>query len=238
MVTPSRVRIVLCRPSHPGNIGAAARAMKTMGITDLRLVAPEKFPAPEARWMATSAIEVLDQAKVHASLAEAISDCSAAFALSARPREWSTQVLDVRAAAAQAAGLGGDVAFVFGNEQAGLTNEEMLACQYLVHIPANPGFTSLNLAQAVQVVTYEMFMLSSTIHSQMRKEKPATVADLEGLYGHLEQAAIESEFFDPASNSKLPTRLRRLFSRVPNMEREEVNIIRGLLKALLKARSK
>ena len=212
--------------------------MKTMGITDLRLVAPEKFPAPEARWMATSAIEVLDQAKVHASLAEAISDCSAAFALSARPREWSTQVLDVRAAAAQAAGLGGDVAFVFGNEQAGLTNEEMLACQYLVHIPANPGFTSLNLAQAVQVVTYEMFMLSSSEPSLMRMEKPATVADLEGLYGHLEQAAIESEFFDPASNSKLPTRLRRLFSRVPNMEREEVNIIRGLLKALLKARSK
>ena len=238
MVTPARVRIVLCRPSHPGNIGAAARAMKTMGLADLRLVAPEKFPAPEARWMATNAIDVLDQAKVHATLAEAISDCVAAFALSARPREWSTQVLDVHAAAAHAAGLDGDVAFVFGNEQAGLTNEEMLACQYLVHIPANPGFTSLNLAQAVQVVTYEMFMLSSSAPSRMRMEKPATVADLEGLYGHLEQAAVESEFFDPASNSKLPTRLRRLFSRVPNMEREEVNIIRGLLKALLKARSK
>jgi len=238
MVTSSRVRIVLCRPSHPGNIGAAARAMKTMGLADLRLVAPEKFPAPEARWMATNAIDVLDEAKVHTTLAEAIADCVAAFALSARPREWSTQVLDVRAAAAQAAGLGGDVAFVFGNEQAGLTNEEMLACQYLVHIPANPGFTSLNLAQAVQVVAYELFMLSSSAPSPMRMEKPATVADLEGLYGHLEQAAIESEFYEPASNSKLPTRLRRLFSRVPNMEREEVNIVRGLLKALLKAKAK
>jgi len=238
MVTSPGVRIVLCRPSHPGNIGAAARAMKTMGLADLRLIAPEKFPAPEARWMATNAIDVLDQAKVHATLAEAIADCVAAFALSARPREWSTQVLDVRAAAAQAAGLGGDVAFVFGNEQAGLTNEEMLACQYLVHIPANPGFTSLNLAQAVQVVAYELFMLSSLATSQMRMEKPATVADLEGLYGHLEQAAIESDFYDPASNSKLPTRLRRLFSRVPNMEREEVNIMRGLLKALRKAKAK
>ncbi len=99
MVNRSRVRIVLCRPQHPGNIGAAARAMKTMGLADLRLVAPEKFPAPEARWMATNAIDVLDQARVHANLAEAIVDCAAAFALSARPREWSTQVLDARAAA-------------------------------------------------------------------------------------------------------------------------------------------
>jgi tRNA/rRNA methyltransferase len=238
MVTQSRARIVLCRPSHPGNIGAAARAMKTMGLADLRLVAPEKFPAPEARWMATNAIDVLDQAKVQASLAEAIADCVAAFALSARPREWSTPVLDVRAAAARAVELGGDVAFVFGNEQAGLTNDEMLACQYLVHIPANPGFSSLNLAQAVQVVAYELFMLSSSALSPMRMEKPATVADLEGLYDHLERAAIESDFFDPASNSKLPTRLRRLFARVPALEREEVNILRGLLKALQKARPK
>ena len=238
MVTSSRVRIVLCRPSHPGNIGAAARAMKTMGLGDLRLIAPEKFPAPEARWMATNAIDVLDQAKVHATLAEAIADCVAAFALSARPREWSTPVLEVRSAAARAVELDGEVAFVFGNEQAGLTNDEMLACQYLVHIPANPGFTSLNLAQAVQVVAYELFMLSSSAPSPMRMEKPATVADLEGLYGHLEQAAIESDFYEPASNSKLPTRLRRLFSRVPNMEREEVNIIRGLLKALQKAKAK
>lgn len=238
MVTPPSVRIVLCRPSHPGNIGAAARAMKTMGLADLRLVAPEKFPAPEARWMATNAIDVLDHAKVHATLAEAISDCVAAFALSARPREWSTQLLEVRAAAACAVALGGDVAFVFGNEQAGLTNEEMLACQYLVHIPANPGYTSLNLAQAVQVVAYELFMTSNPAARKFRSEKAATIQDLEGLYGHLEQAAIDSEFFDPASNSKLPTRLRRLFSRVPDMEREEVNILRGLLKALQKPKSK
>src|SRR5271169_6386556 len=156
MVSSSRVRIVLCRPSHPGNIGAAARAMKTMGLADLRLVAPERFPAPEARWMATNAVDVLENSKIHATLQEAVGDCVAAFALSTRPREWSTQALEVRAAAARAAGLDGAVAFVFGNEQAGLTNEEMLACQYLVHIPANPAFTSLNLAQAVQVVAYEL----------------------------------------------------------------------------------
>lgn len=239
-----QVRIVLCRPSHPGNIGAAARAMKTMGLSDLRLVAPEKFPAPEARWMATNAIDVLDRARIHASLAEAISDCVQAFALSARTREWSTPVLDVRAAAeraahaARAAEGGGDVAFVFGNEQAGLTNEEMLACQTLVHIPANPEFSSLNLAQAVQVVAYELFMVSFKNAFQMRSEKPATVQDREGLYEHLERAAIESEFFDPASGSRLPTRLRRLFSRVPDLEREEVNILRGLLNALQEPKPK
>ena len=212
--------------------------MKTMGLADLRLVAPEKFPAPEAQWMATHAQDVLQNAKIHASLTEAIADCVAAFALSARPREWSTQVLDVRAAAARAVALGGDVAFVFGNEQAGLTNKEMLACQYLVHIPANPEFTSLNLAQAVQVVAYEMFMVSFSSDFQMRSEKPATVQDLEGLYAHLERAAVESRFFDPASGSRLPTRLRRLFSRVPGMEREEVNILRGLLNALQEPKSK
>ena len=217
---------------HPGNIGSAARAMKTMGLADLRLIAPEKYPAPEAQWMATHAQDVLQNAKLHARLADALADCVAAFALSARPREWSTQVLDVRAAAAQAAALAGPVAFVFGNEEAGLTNDEMLACQYLVHIPTVAEFSSLNLAQAVQVVCYELFMVSSSTSFQMRTEKPATVADLEGLYGHLEQAAIDSEFFKPASGSKLPTRLRRLFSRIPNLEREEVNILRGLLNAL------
>lgn len=226
------VRIVLCRPSHPGNIGAAARAMKTMGLGDLRLVAPEKFPAPEDRWMATNAVDVVSNARVHQDLKSAISDCVAAFALSARPREWSTQVLDLRAAAARAIGLAGEVAFVFGNEQAGLTNDEMLACQYLVHIPANPEFSSLNLAQAVQVVAYELFMATGSRSFESKKEKPATVQDLEGLYAHLERAAIDSDFFDPASGSKLPTRLRRLFSRVPDLEREEVNILRGLLNAL------
>jgi tRNA/rRNA methyltransferase len=238
MVSASAVRIVLCRPQHPGNIGAAARAMKTMGLGDLRLVAPEKYPAPEAQWLATNAQDVLENSRIHEGLDAAISDCVAAFALSARPREWSTQVLDVRAAAAKAAGLDGPVAFVFGNEQAGLTNEEMLACQYLVHIPANPEFSSLNLAQAVQVVCYEIFMLSSPKSFQTKNEKPATVADLEGLYAHLEKAAIETEFFDPASGSRLRTRWRRLFSRVPALEREEVNILRGLLNALQKARSK
>jgi tRNA/rRNA methyltransferase len=228
-----RPRIVLCRPSHPGNIGAAARAMKTMGLTDLRLISPQRFPAPEAEWMATNAIDVLKAATIHSSLGDSIRDCVAAFAMSARPREWSPQVLDARGAAARAMELEGEVAFVFGNESAGLTNEEMFACQFLVHIPANPKFTSLNLAQAVQVVAYELRMVSETSIPSAREEKLASVEDREGLFAHLERAAVVSGFHDPTSGTRLPERLRRLFSRVPALEREEVNIIRGLLKALL-----
>jgi tRNA/rRNA methyltransferase len=232
-----RVRIVLCRPSHPGNIGAAARAMKTMGLADLRLVAPRRYPSPEARWMATHAADVLDRATAGASLAETLKDCVAAFALSARPREWSPQVLAVREAAALALqrAAQGPVAFVFGPEDAGLTNEELFACQALVHIPADRACRSLNLAQAVQVVCYELRMAADAAVPPMRTEKLATLEDIEGLYAHLEAAALESGFLGPGS--KLRERWRRLFSRVPALEREEVNILRGLLKALQKSRN-
>ena len=226
------IRIVLCRPSHPGNIGAAARAMKAMGLSDLRLVQPERFPAPEAQWMATNAAEVLEKARIYPALKESIEDCVATFALSARGREWSPQVLDVRTAAARAQAVAGDVAFVFGNEQAGLTNDELFACQNLVHIPASKEFSSLNLAQAVQVVAYELHMAADVAIPSARSLPLATVDDLEGLYAHLEDAATKSGFMAP--QSRLRERWRRLFSRVPGLEREEVNILRGLLKALLK----
>ncbi len=204
--------------------------MKTMGLADLRLVSPERFPAPEAEWMATNAADVLASAKVHDNLLESIKDCVAAFAMSARPREWSPQVLDVRGAAARAMSYDAEVAFVFGNETAGLTNEEMFACQFLVHIPASTEFSSLNLAQAVQVAVYELFMTRAPA-VRSRSEKLATVQDLEGLYAHLEQAALSTGFMAPGS--RLRERWRRLFSRVPALEREEVNILRGLLRALL-----
>lgn len=233
-----RVRIVLCRPSHPGNIGSAARAMKTMGLADLRLVAPARFPAPEAQWMATHAGDVLESARVHAELGEALADCVAAFALSGRPREWSPQVMAPRRAAAIALerAASGPVGFVFGSESAGLTNEELLACQYVVRIPANPDYRSLNLAQAVQVICYELFVATGGAAPAMRAGKPATVRDLEELYAHLERSAIESGFMIQGSGSTLPERWRRLFARVPDLEREEVNILRGLLKSLQKVR--
>ncbi len=185
--------------------------------------------------MATNAIDVLDRAKLHATLLDAIQDCVATFALSARGREWSPQVLDVRSAALRAGEIEGPVAFVFGNESAGLTNEEMFACQNLVHIPANPEFSSLNLAQAVQVVAYELRMSRDLAIPFARVEKRATVEDLEGLYTHLEHAAVASGFM--TQTSRLRERWRRLFSRVPQLEREEVNILRGLLKALLNRNS-
>jgi TrmH family RNA methyltransferase len=140
-------------------------------------------------------------------------------------------LLDVRSAAARARQLEGPVAFVFGNESAGLTNEEMFACQYLVHIPASREFSSLNLAQAVQIVAYELHMGVDLAVPFSRVEKPATVDDLEGLYAHLQEAAMASGFMTPTS--RLRERWRRLFSRVPALEREEVNILRGLLKALM-----
>jgi TrmH family RNA methyltransferase len=168
--------------------------MKTMGCSDLRLVAPTRPPAPQDEWMATHAADVLAGARTHATLAEAIADCAAAFALSARPREWSPQVLDVRTAAARAVSLDAPVAFVFGSESAGLTNDELFACQFLVHIPAAPGASSLNLAQAVQVVCYELHMAQGASVPGMRTEKLATVEDIEGLYGHLEEAAISTGF--------------------------------------------
>jgi len=228
------IRVILCRPSHPGNIGAAARAMKAMGLRDLRLVAPLRFPAPEAQAMATSAADVLEAARVHATLAAALEDCGAAYALSARPRDWSPPVLSAReaAGAALARSTQGPVAFVFGNETAGLTNDEIFACQTLVHIPTGPGFASLNLAQAVQIVAYELWLASHAAPAGSQGENAlATVADLEGLHAHVERAALESGFLNPAAPRKLRERFRRLFNRL-RLEREEVNIVRGLLRAL------
>lgn len=236
----AHIRVVLCRPSHPGNIGAAARAMKTMGLADLRLVAPMRYPAAEAQWMASNAGDVLEAAQLHEQLAPAIADCVTVYALSARPREWSPRVRDARAAAHEALERAGEgpVAFVFGNESAGLTNDELFACQTLVHVPANPVYSSLNLAQAVQVVAYELFVAAGAGVPQPkdRLENAATVADLEGLYGALDAAAIESGFLDPEDPKRLRERWRRLFARAP-LEREEVNILRGLLRKLQKTRS-
>jgi len=229
-----RLRVVLCRPSHPGNVGAAARAMKTMGIEDLRLVSPANFPAPEARWMAAHAVDVLEQARVVETLQDAIADCVGAYALSARPRDWSPPVLSARdaAQAAIAQAAAGSVALVFGAERAGLTNDEVLACQYLVHIPASPRYGSLNLAQAVQVMAYELRVAAGAGVPPERGQMLATVADIEGLHAHFAQAAEAVAFFDPAAPMKFRERLRRLFART-RLEREEVNVLRGLLRALM-----
>jgi tRNA/rRNA methyltransferase len=228
------IRVVLCRPSHPGNIGAAARAMKTMGIEDLRLVAPAKFPAPEAQWMAAHALDVLERAQIVDRLEASIADCVAAYALSARPRDWSPPVMAARDAAQAAIGQAaqGPVAMVFGAERAGLTNDEVLACQALVHIPVSSRYRSLNLAQAVQVMTYELRVAAGAGVPTDPGQRLATHADIEGLHAHLSEAAQAVGFYDPAAPMKFRERLRRLFART-QLEREEVNVLRGLLRALL-----
>lgn len=235
----ARIRFVLVRTSHPGNIGSAARAMKNMGLASLVLVAPRRFPDPEAHALASGADDLLENARVVGTIAEAIGDCVAAYALSARVREWGPEELDVRAAAGSAlqTATAGQVAFVFGNEASGLTNEELLACQCHVRIPTDPDWSSINLAQAAQIVAYELRMAATAgALSSVPAEPLATVAELEGLYGHLEQASIESGFLDPANPGRLRDRWRRLFARA-RPEREEINILRGLMRALLKRRN-
>jgi tRNA/rRNA methyltransferase len=232
----SRIRVVLSRTSHPGNIGAAARAMKTMGIVSLYLVDPKKFPDVEADAMACGAADVLDSARVCTSLSEALCGTVSALAVSARRRELAYASADARSAAQAlvAAAQQGDVAIVFGTEMSGLTNEEILQCRALAHIPADPAYSSLNLAAAVQVMTYETRVAALGAKTLPRSEfEPARHEDVENFYAHLEQSLVTSGFLDPANPKRLIARLRRLFGRV-QLEREEVNILRGMLNSFRK----
>ena len=233
----SRTRIVLTRTSHPGNIGAAARALKTMGFAHLTLVAPRHFPDPDATAMAAGAADVLERARVVDSLEAALADCTLAVGFSARGRDLShaPQRLREAASAILDGAAQGRVALVFGNETSGLSNEELLRCQRLVSIPANPAYGSLNLAAAVQVACYEL-ATSAALHDAPAAGAgtAATGEDLHGLFEHLERAAAESGYVDRARPGRFMERMRRLFART-GLEREEVKLIRGMLAAFEKA---
>jgi tRNA/rRNA methyltransferase len=234
----SRVRVVLCRPSHPGNIGAAARAMKTMGLSRLLLVSPRQFPDPEADARATGAVDVLAAAQVCTSLDEALAGVHFAAALSARRRELGPPPSQPRAgvAALLAAAEQGEVALVFGNESSGLSNDELQRCQMAITIPTNPEFSSLNLGSAVQLLCYELRMsVFGETAAQPTLTRPfaspaATHAEVEGFFAHLERVMVATGFLDPASPRRLLPKLRRLFGRVA-LEKDEVNILRGILAA-------
>ena len=225
------VRIVLVATSHPGNIGAAARAMLTMGLTRLVLVSPRRFPDPEAVALASGATVVLDNAQVVATLDEALAGCVAAIGLSARPREFAGRVLPVRDAAAEAIAHAahGDVALVFGTEMSGLSNEDLARCTTAATIAADPEFGSLNLAAAVQVAAYEtrVAALGDDVWSAPRFA-PATGDAIAGLYAHAERTFVDMRFLHPEMPRRLMPRLKRLFARA-GLEREEVNILRGIL---------
>jgi tRNA/rRNA methyltransferase len=237
-----KVRIVLVQPSHPGNIGSVARAMKTMGLSDLRLVAP-RFPDAlshsDALALATGAVDVLERARVHATLDDAITDCQWSTALTARFRDLAPIELTPAAAAERAvarAQHGQSVAFVFGNERYGLDNVSVMRCMSCCTIPTSPGYSSLNLAMAVQIVAYEC-QLAAERATTDRAAPPelGTHAEREQLFAHLEQALVALQFLDPVYNTKLMHRLRRLLSRA-ELEHDEVNILRGICTAILENR--
>ena len=228
--------VVLSRPSHPGNVGAAARAMKTMGFADLRLVQPKAFPDAQADAMASGARDVLERARVFATLEEALADTVLAVGFSSRARDLSHPPRALRDAAPEilAAAQSGRVALVFGNETFGLTNEELARCQVFANIPANPEYMSLNLAAAVQVACYELATSAGrfTVPTEPARN-PATLEEVEGYYAHLERAMVDAGFLDPAQPKRLMERIRRLYARA-GLEREEVQFLRGMLAAFEK----
>lgn len=229
-----RIRVVLIRTSHPGNIGATARAMKTMGLSRLYLVDPLVFPDPVADARASGATDVLASATVVGSLHEALSDTVFSVALTARRREWAVPAGNAREVAPEiiAYASHGEVALVFGAESSGMTNEEVALCSQPIGIPANPDYSSLNLGAAVQLLCYEcrMAALEPPVLAEPLRDL-ATSAETEGFLQHLEEAMRTSGFYKPDNPGRLLPRVRRLFGRV-RLEREEVNILRGILGAL------
>lgn len=226
-----RVRVVLVDTSHPGNIGAAARAMHTMGIAHLRLVRPKQFPHADAVARASGATRILDDARVDATLPDALQGVVCAIGLTARPREFAGRVLPMRAACAEALGHAavGDVALVFGGEMSGLSNADLARCTVVATIPANPEYASLNLAAAVQVAAYEL-RVAATGGSVWRPPRfaPASADEIEALYEHGARTLMAMRFLRPEMPRRLMPRLRRLFAR-SGLEKEEINILRGIL---------
>ena len=234
----ARVRVVLIETSHPGNIGAVARAMKTMGLTELYLVKPRQFPHEEATARASGADDVLARAQHVETLDAAIAECSLVVGTSARDRKMAWPKLNPREMASKMLAMPGDrpVALVFGRERTGLTNEELERCHFLVQIPANPDYSSLNIAAAVQVLCYELRVaaeLSQGEQNALNDEALADAADVERMMVHLEETLVHIEFLDPDNPKLLMRRLRRLFARTQLLD-NEVNILRGILTAVMR----
>jgi len=231
MTLLDRIRIVLVATSHPGNIGSAARAMLTMGLARMTLVSPRRFPDPEAVALASGASSILERAVVVSTLDEALAGCVLTVGLSARPREFAGRVLSAREAAGEIVGHAthGEVALVFGSEMSGLSNAELARCHVAATIPSNPEYGSLNLAAAVQVACYELRV--ATVGGDVWRAPrfaPATADEVEALYAHGTRTLTALRFLDPRMPRRLLPRLRRMFGRA-GLEKEEVNILRGIL---------
>lgn len=230
-----RIRIVLVNTSHPGNIGAAARAMKTMGLAELYLVDPEAAPDNRSTAMAAGADDVLANAKIVKTLEEAVSDCTLVVGTSARDRKIPWPLLPPRAMAERVREepLTGRTAMVFGREQSGLTNDELQRCHFHIQIPANPAYSSLNLAAAVQVVAYELRVASLETAETLQEwdYRLANAEEMERLFEHMEKVLIKIDFLKLNAPRQLMTRLRRFFLRArPDVM--EMNIFRGMFGAV------
>ncbi len=241
------IRIVLINTSHPGNIGAAARAMKNMGLSDLRLVAPKLYPHEKAVWRAASAADVLDQAVVHETLEDAVQGCQLVIGTSARDRSIPWPVMNAREAAETVLQEPGNnkVALLFGREDRGLTNEELQQCNFHLQIPTNDAYSSLNLAAAVQVACYELRMAALARQEMEGTPGPkpdwgvewdaetADADELRRLFEHMEEALVQLEVINPKNPRQLMTRLKRLVLR-SRPDKVEVNLLRGVFSAAQK----
>ena len=249
------IRIVMIQTSHTGNIGAAARAMKVMGLSNLTLVNPKKAPDAQAIAMSSNAVDILDQAIIVENLSEAIADCQLVVGTSARQdRSLRWDIQDSRSCGeliAKHANNQNDakVAILFGRESSGLTNEELALCQHLVHIPTNPDYNSLNIASAVQILAYECRLATMALGSNQAistqtslsknandEDQFVAAEDLDGYFDHLTKVMTELDFIDPKNPRYLIPRLRRLYSR-SGIKRSEMNILRGMLAAIQKGKT-
>lgn len=231
----NNISIVLINTSHPGNIGAAARAMKTMGLSQLTLVEPEEFPSGKAFALASGADDLLANARVVKTLDEAVADCHFVVGTSARVRGVSLPLVEPKACAGQILGeaTSGKVALVFGREDRGMTNEELQRCHLQVHIPTNPDFSSLNLGAAVQVLSYELRMAELDRQGGVELPKPrshdlASQDDMERYYQHLYETLVQIGFLEHSSHEKIMAKLRRMYGRI-RPDRVELSILRGIL---------
>lgn len=235
-----RIKLVMVNTSHPGNIGAAARAIKNMGLSRLVLVDPKEFPSEQAVWRAAGALDILDKVEVVATLEEALADCRLVVGTSARGRRIPWPLLTPRECGdkvyAEAKEANHDVAILFGREDRGLTNEELHQCQYHVHIPSNPEYSALNIAAALQVIVYEIRM--SALAAEAGKPvsfddwdmPPAEHKSIEAYFEHLNQTCVRLGFLEEDNPRQTMTRLRRLYSRI-RPDQMELNILRGILTA-------
>lgn len=243
------IRIVLVNPSHPGNVGAAARAMKNMGLSQLVLVEPQEFPDPRALWRAAGAKDIVESARVVQSLDEAIGDCQLVVGTSARERRIPWPLVNPKVCAERIFQQpeGAKVAVMFGREDSGLTNDELQRCNLHVNVPTSDNYRSLNLAMAVQIISYELRMRYLGLSDEQAAgqqalsvdemdewdEPLATAEDIERLQQHIAETLAQLEFFDPANPRQLLTRIRRFFVR-SRMDQMELNILRGVLTEIQK----